>query len=414
MELVEKQVRIDITPAIADVAWRETQGIAAAGNRWQAYLNQLCLQTVRPWLQEKFQAQTVVKPQHTCFPGIWELVNGFALELSGSPGSAQRTLRIVFLPAEAMDRSELRVPREWIDLPQWAGDYYVATEMDVEGQWIELWGYATHVAIKTQGMSVEGDRSYSLEAHHLIPDLNVLWVVHQLGAEPTQAAIAPISPLPPDQQTALVQQLGDRAIVLPRLEVPFEQWAALLTSDGALQQLCRARQGSPEINGPVQLGRWWQQLVDSVDDGWRAVESLLGNEALPAYGFRQAQPLQERVQRVKSFSLNSGVILRLLMTLATEMDGRMVVQVQLLPNVGVAYLPENLQLSLLSSTDQVLQSVQSRDQDNLIQLQQFRCVGGTRFRVQVVAENSAASEAEPPQASSTAAPVDIWIESFLV
>ncbi len=411
MELVEKQVRIDITPTIADVAWKETQGIAAAGNRWQAYLNQLCLQTLKPWLQEIFQAQTVVQPQHTCFPGIWELVNGSAVELSSSFGDTRKTVRLVLLPTEAMDRSELRVPREWIDLPQWMGDYYLATEVDVEGQWIELWGYATHAAIKTQGIYVEGDRSYSLESQHLIPDLNVLWVIHQLATEPTRTAIAPIPPLSPERQTALVQQLGDRAIVLPRLEIPFEQWAALLTSDSALQKLCRSRQGSPHTSIPIQLGHWWQQWVDGIEDGWQAVETLLGNEVIPAYGFRQAQPLQERVQRVKSFSLNSGAILRLLMTLATELDGRVSIQVQLLPNVGVAYLPENLQLILLSSSDRVLQSVQSRDQDNLIQLQQFRCVTGTRFQVQVTSGDSSVSEGEPSQSE---APADVWIESFMV
>ncbi|PSO81051.1 MAG: hypothetical protein BRC41_15925 [Cyanobacteria bacterium QH_9_48_43] len=49
-------------------------------------------------------------------PSFWEVVNGTAIALSG--------VRLVLIPSEAADLSELRVPQEWVDIPSWGGDYY--------------------------------------------------------------------------------------------------------------------------------------------------------------------------------------------------------------------------------------------------------------------------------------------------
>ena len=59
------------------------------------------------------------------------------------------------------------------------------------------------------------------------------------------------------------------------------------------------------------------------------------------------------------------------------------VQAQLLPTQGENYLPPNIQLTLYSRTNRMLQSIQSREQDNYIQLKPFKGKEGTYFSLEV-------------------------------
>ena len=71
-----------------------------------AYLNQLCLLTLPPWLQAE-DAQAKLLP-NAAIDSIWELVNETALRLANT--------RIVLISTEAIDK-ELRVPQEGIEIP---------------------------------------------------------------------------------------------------------------------------------------------------------------------------------------------------------------------------------------------------------------------------------------------------------
>ena len=35
----------------------------------------------------------------------------------------------MLIPSEAIDDSELEVPQEWVDIPSWAADYYLAVQI---------------------------------------------------------------------------------------------------------------------------------------------------------------------------------------------------------------------------------------------------------------------------------------------
>ena len=72
-----------------------------------AYLNQLCLLTLSPWLQAE-DAQAKLLPNAAAIDSIWELVNETALRLANT--------RIVLISTEAIDK-ELRVPQEGIEIP---------------------------------------------------------------------------------------------------------------------------------------------------------------------------------------------------------------------------------------------------------------------------------------------------------
>jgi hypothetical protein len=373
---------LEIPPALNTQAWQDSQSVTVPGQRWQAYLNQICFATIVPWIQEKSgQAPTLCSIAH---PRFWQMVNGSALRLN--------TTQIVLIPQEAMDRSEFRVPQEWIDIPSWVGDYYLAVEVDADAREIEIWGYATHQMLKA-GTYDPIDRTYCLDGDQVIQDLTVFWVMQQLATEPTRTEVAALPELTTAQAETLMQQLSDPAIVLPRLEVDFAQWGALLAATSWLQQMCEQQQTVTVISDqPIQinLSQWLQNVFET---GWQAIEDLFGSTPDLAFSLRQENASEESIQRVKRIQLGEGLpdVLLVLM-LATEADDRRRIWVQVLPWQGNDYLPMHLTLTLLSMSGATLQSVQAGDQSNYIQLRRFKCPPGSEFRLQVTIETVSVTE----------------------
>jgi hypothetical protein len=75
--------------------------------------------------------------------------------------------------------------------------------------------------------------------------------------------------------------------------------------------------------------------------------------------------------------------LALLVNITEEAENKLGVLIQLHPTHGERYLPANLQLSLLSKSGKVLQEVESRAQDNYIQLKHFKGEVGVYFSISV-------------------------------
>ena len=103
--------------------------------------------------------------------------------------------------SETIEAASLQVPQEWVDIPDWAADYYLAAHVDVDEQRLVLWGYATHAQVKTQGVYEASDRTYTLSDIDLIQDFAVF-----LGS-PTARAAANC----PDRRTAAVTDGSSRA-----------------------------------------------------------------------------------------------------------------------------------------------------------------------------------------------------------
>jgi Protein of unknown function (DUF1822) len=369
---------LEIPDAIGTQSWQQSQFISIPGNRLQAYLNQVSLQTVLPWLQEKSEVEPTVDSRDSL--SFWEIINGSAIVLG--------TTRLIVIPTEAMDRSEFRVPQEWIDIPSWVGDYYLAVEVDPDEQCLNIWGYTTHQMLKSEGNYDPCDRTYCLDGDRLIQDLTVFWVMQQLSEEATRSVIEPLPAINSGQPELLLQQLGDSAIALPRLEIPFVQWGALLEQDRWLEQLCQQRQNrvdAPELTrqptATANLSQWWQNVFEA---GWQALEDLWAQQPNLAFNFRQADSTQEQVRRVKQIQLGDQYpAVLLVMVLETEADQRTRIWVQIHPQSGETYLPANLRLEQLSSSGEVLQSVQAGDASNYIQLRRFKSSPGTQFRLQL-------------------------------
>ncbi len=233
---------------------------STAGACQRALINQQCLDTFLRWLREEISPNAKVYPNAITLPSLWEVVNGTAIIVDNR--------RLVLIPTLALDGSELRVPQEWVDIPEFVADYYLAVMINPDEDWMSIFGYTNHQRLKTMGVYDTGDRTYSLESEDLIQDINVLWVSRQYSQD-LRAEVSPLEALPKAQADNLLQRLGNPDIKFPRLQVPFTLWGALLTHGGWRQHLYELRQGI------IQQQSIQQWLQDGVSDfaqqlGWNA------------------------------------------------------------------------------------------------------------------------------------------------
>ncbi|WP_295620869.1 DUF1822 family protein [Chamaesiphon sp. GL140_3_metabinner_50] len=371
------QLALPIPAPISDAAWQRSQVYSTSDARWNFYLNQLATELLAEYLQADFPQIQIWQETN-----IWQFVSGSVLQLNHK--------RIVLLPSRAIDNSELVIAQEWLDLPAWAGDYFIAVQIDPDTETLHCWGYLTHQMMKSKARYDPLDRTYQLDAHHLIADVSGLWAIQSLNpTEVTQTAIAPLASVNPVQAANLLHRLA--TVPNPRLEIPFALWGALVSDRQWRQQLARLRQGETapvtDLN-PVanQLGGWLQNVFAP---GWQAVEDFLGTDA--EFALRQTATAPLLVRRVKAFELDNKVLL-LLISIETEADNRLAIQVQLRPTDRVSTLPPELTLSLLSLDDEVVRSVVTRDRDNAIGLPRFRSNSGTGFKIQVRSGNTTICE----------------------
>ncbi|MBE9116197.1 DUF1822 family protein [Lusitaniella coriacea LEGE 07157] len=376
------QLWLEIPTQIQEKSWQQSQPFSSPSRRWRAYLNRVCLDVFLPWLQEEYAPNAKVFPNVKALESVWEATNGTAITVGEK--------RLVLIPTEAVDDGELRVPQEWLDIPSWAGDYYLAVQVNPDEQWIRVWGYTTHEKLKQEGCYDARDRVYSLDKDELICDLSVLWVAQQhCPQETTQAAIAPLPTLPKVQAENLIQRLGNPEVTFPHLAVPFKLWGALLENENWRKQFYQKRLG--RVSQAAQLGQWFGDLFET---GWQSVESVFPESRNLATRFRRAASEAE-VERVKLIALDSeseGQTVVLSMGLSETDDDRVRVRLQLHPQRGNDYLPTGVRLVLQSEEGKVLKQVEARSRDNFVQIPSFKCFPGFRFRVQVKLDKVSVTE----------------------
>ncbi len=255
---------LDLSENDRDKAWMEAQNYSNDSARWNAFLNNICLNQISKWLQEEFDTSA---PEIEIWnvPSIWEIVNGAALSLG--------KIRIVIIPSEALDTQEFCVPQEWVDIESWVADYYLAVQILTDECQLCIWGFTTHSHLKKQGDYDSIDRTYTLEKHNFMQNVNAFLVALELC--PEQKPFVNIQPkLSTAEAEQLLQQLSKPSPYSPRLEVDFEKWAALLENESWRQQLYERRVSQPVISPVkqiVNLSSWLQNVFEAT---WKSVEEL--------------------------------------------------------------------------------------------------------------------------------------------
>ncbi|BAU04659.1 DUF1822 family protein [Fischerella sp. NIES-3754] len=386
MVLYPDKLWLDLSEQEQQTAWQISaqNHYSNPAARWNAYLNCLCLNAFLDWLKEEPDLGETPKvwPSDYQLPSIWEFVNGTCLTVGD--------LRLVLIPSDKSNLTEFRIPQEWVDIPNWVANYYLAVQINLEENWIGVWGYTTHQQIREKAKYDLMDRTYLLDEEDLIADINVMWVAREVcSVQKPQLKMLP--ELSSVQIEKLLKQLDHWTPDLPK-DVSEQEWMALLALDEGRQDLYQTRlakhkgnlvaYSQPLVNN---LSKWFQNVFEG---GWHSFDTLVSSQQNTlAVQFRSDATLNEvRVKGAKLIDLgmqirNTAVVL--LIGLTSEIDDKVSIRVQLHPANEEVYLPPDLKLLLLSGSGNILQEVQSRSHDNFIQLKKFKSPPGKNFSLQV-------------------------------
>jgi len=225
--LFPEQIFLELSPEEIEEAWPAETEYSYNVARRNAFINRLCLDAFCNWLklESGIEQQPQVWPSEAGLPGIWEVVNGTAIQLGKT--------RLVLIPSEVLDTDDFCVPAEWVDIPCWAADYYLAMQVNVDQRWVRVWGYTTHKKLKQAGEYDPVLRNYSLDGSLLIADLNVMWVARQFGGD-KKLAVPPVAELSNAEAEKLLKQLSQPSFYSPRLQVVDFEFVAAPSSIGGV------------------------------------------------------------------------------------------------------------------------------------------------------------------------------------
>jgi Protein of unknown function (DUF1822) len=318
-----------------------------------------------PWIRDYLpSANTWMNA--TEFRSIWNVVNGSVITVGA--------VRIALIPTDAIDQTELEVPQEWIDIPQWAADYYLAVQ--IAERELRIYGYATHQQLKA-GRYDSNDRTYCLDVEDLNSELNALWLSYShFTPEQTRSAIAPI-PMPTSQADQLIARLSNA--ILPRLEIPFVAWAAILENSRLRQRLYQPA---------TRLNQWFQNQIDAA---WQALDQVLLPQQI-AIAIRSpdtAQAIENEIYRARVYDFTMGQI-ALVIGISPVSQTERRIRLQIHPAGGATYLPGATQLRLLSEEGSEIGQASAAVTETM-QLQ-FRASEGERFQVEITCDGQALTE----------------------
>lgn len=386
MAIFPNQLWLEISEQEQERTWQlvTNQLYCNASARWNGYLNTLCLNSLQPLFKDDFDSSDFQSHQEADL-SIWEVVNGTFLACGKT--------RLVLIPDDKSNISEFCIPQEWVDISNWAPDYYLAVQLNLEECWLRVWGYATRTQVREQARYEVNSRTYCLDVEDLISNLNVMWVGQEICSQ-EKPEVQLLPSLLPSQVEKLLFQLSQTTSYSPRLDLPFPEWGAILASDEYRQHLYRLRienchqkmLGSSLAVASTNLSLWFQNIFTA---GWQSLNTLFFlKERDLSFTFRSHSLFDSEI-KIKGVKLiDLGMQLKeksvvLLVGLTREADEKVCIRARLCPKTGENYLPANMNLILLNDSGTVLQQVRSRSHDNYIQLKRFKPPQGMSFSIQV-------------------------------
>ncbi len=287
---------IELFPSIVPISNQERTCIFS-----QVELNQLCLAAVKYWLKDSVDLQV-----ETVFPCWFQgheqieftarLVNGFALQIGQT--------KVVFITSEAVDLAEFEIPQEWVDLPNWAADYYVPIQVDLVGGFLHLWSFVTYKDLKYRAELDRIFHNYHIDRVDVVDNLDLLWSsceLHQsLEVTAHQIQLPEMDLLTSATAKQSISQLDlANSRLSPRLNLPFAKWGAILDNPELLKiylnhsidanQVLKSTAIDLQV---ANLRQWIESGKTALSSGWQSIDSLINPPQLnPGY---RSTPLQLR------------------------------------------------------------------------------------------------------------------------
>jgi hypothetical protein len=303
------------------------------------------------------------------------------------------------LASSKTDREELVVPQEWVDIPAWMGDYYLAVQIDLDDspgerlrqRTMNIWGYTSHQTLRETGTFDQSDRTYSISSDFLVPELNILWIAQMLDLQEI-TTVPPIPSLNVDRSTSAIDRLSQPSPYSPRLDLDFNTWAAIVSNHDLREHLHyrRLQVGVLQtVTTPrLSLTDWLkQEFSQTLEQGWYLVNDLM-------VGGERAFMLSRSIVRGGDMSTERAKLINLqyqldqtnviaIVGIKPEGESQVLVSVQVYPAPSSEILPPQLKLSYITDEGEELASVIARSSDCQIQLPLFTADVGTTFNIQL-------------------------------
>lgn len=250
------------------------------------YLVQICLTN---WFKDNLD-YSVSHFLENC-QQLWEFINGFAFQIED--------IKIIVIPSQTIDIEGLTIEQEWLDIPDLAADFYLAVQVDLAEEFLNIWGFISREDVKDLAVYDPIYHQYYVDSEQMIDNLDILWQSCREG-EREKGAIKDLPILSAATAENLIKKLSQVSPYSPRLDVSFEQWGALLNNQQWREKLYQQRL---ETN-ITQLSQWLRGIIT---EKWQ--EILSTGEQIIHQSLDNARPVNPAflLSAKKSINLESPV-----------------------------------------------------------------------------------------------------------
>ena len=314
--------------------------MSQTSDSWQVYLNTLALVSLDAWLREHLPNKIITRH-------IDSIATAGNLKVEQYKFSA--------IAIENLLDEIVNIPSILIDKPELSAHFYVLLEVLEEEEEVLIRGFLSY----HQLMGIKSNL-----------DLFISEGCYQI----------PLSLFDIEPNHLLVYQryVQSSAFALP-------------VADNQVSQSTQASSHLSKFldSTTTKLSNWLQGVID---ESWQTINSLANPELSLAFSVRN---LKIDTKRAKIIDLGMNLESKkvaLLINISSEKSShtkddetqqKISVITQLYPMGEERFLPQNIKLVLLSKAGKVLQEVNSRIQDNYIQLKPFKGKVGKKFSIQI-------------------------------
>jgi len=351
MTITYWQTVLEIPPEVQTQGLKQSATYPHSPEGWQYLLNYLTAHTLWSWFATELGGNPIISSTTS-----WQFTNGIGIELQG--------IRYVIIPDESIDQACCNVPREWLEIEDWAGDFYLAATVDIENSTIELWGFADFNTVKSAPIDFQ-DHNYQVEQEQMNCNPTLLLTQRHFNLPVGTKQVNPVANLSPERVKNLTDRLGSVAVIVPRLALPFADWLALCHYPKALKNISLLRQGK-SIKPAINLGNW---LANIFPDEWQQPSF--------AYALRGEE---EKISRVRRLTISDGDNLLefyLVLSLIKSATDRVSILFQLFP-LDVETLPV-LQIRITDGDNNLIQESITNGTESLLKMRRFSGNIGDEF-----------------------------------
>ncbi|OBQ06188.1 MAG: hypothetical protein AN482_15335 [Anabaena sp. LE011-02] len=285
---------IEISEQDKEEAEANTRCYANQTGRNYAFVNYLCHKVFSKWVKEyqEIESNNKVFSSDNNLARIWQFINGSVVNIHDK--------RLILIPSDATDLEGFEVQQEWVDIPNLAGDYYLPVRVDLEKNYLHIWGFISRKNLQKRADYDKLDKLYIVSSGDVIDDIETLWIALELYEEKGDFEALPI--LTESEAAKLIKTYSQPLPYSPRLKGNFQEWMALLNEKEWLKNLdLEMLIKSPDRPLIIFL----EQLYQTEPAKIRTKPTLKKQEKAI---YRSGLPIPSKIENYRGFSVY-GVIL---------------------------------------------------------------------------------------------------------